>query len=304
MLSSETSATADILLYHKAILQVTINDLETHLQRVDDNLMDMLARTATDTYPDTTDLRRTQEEQLSIKICLQICTQLSEHIDQLRSKTTDRSPSRPMPIRTKTLPERITFESLQECRHKLNIATAQLEKMMQERADRLAVKLNMTIGSEEERVELARLQEEWETGRLCIDICLNADDHLKHNISSLEDYSQSDDAIPVSTTTNTIRGRTSTLGRRSSQTVSQHDDGLLRQELRDTSLNDQDTHSDGIFQQDDTSPDKLHGIVPHPRFNELYGQGHRRGVESAPIVALLNQGERPDRRFREVCPAN
>jgi Fungal N-terminal domain of STAND proteins len=111
-------------------------------------------------------------------VVIQICDQLSEHINQIQL-TLKRSASSPGPIDPDAIPERVTNKGLQECKNGLVLTVARLERHMKDIIDRLVTKSKTAMTSEDEVADLARLQEEWETARQCMDICSKADNHLK-----------------------------------------------------------------------------------------------------------------------------
>lgn len=166
---------------------------------------------------DATELRRIKEERLSTQKCLQICAQLSDHINQIELAP-ERSSSPPGPMEADTVSERLTVSGLQECKASLALTAAKLEKHMIDVMDRMVAKSKARTSSDEESADLARLREEWETARQCMTICSKADTHLKENISVIDNYATGD-AIQfmVSTDGNIINGRNRGLGWRSRQ---------------------------------------------------------------------------------------
>jgi hypothetical protein len=136
-------------------LKTATDDLEAHLQSIEDKLEAIFSRTVAESASDIAELRLIKEERMSAQKCLQICAQLSDHIDQIQLPSD-------LPD---TLPERLTTKGLQDCRSSLNLIAAKLESYMKARIDRLVTKSKTAMTSEDDLADLVRLQEEWETTR-------------------------------------------------------------------------------------------------------------------------------------------
>jgi ElaB/YqjD/DUF883 family membrane-anchored ribosome-binding protein len=178
-------------------LKTATDDLEAHLQNINDKLESIFSRTATESASDAAELQLIKEERASAQKCLQICAQLSDHINQIQF-----TPELP-----DSEPERVTTDGLQECKNSLNLTMAKLESYMKDRMDRLMTKSKGMITSEEDFADLEKLREEWETTRQSREICAKAEVHLRENISTIDNYATGD-AIQfmVSTDGNIIRG--------------------------------------------------------------------------------------------------
>ncbi|OJD23109.1 hypothetical protein ACJ73_05541 [Blastomyces percursus] len=115
------------------------------------------------------------------------------------------------------------------------------------------------MASEEEHTHLARLRDEWETARQCIDIRSRADDNLKkQNISTIDNYATGD-AIQfmVSTSGKVIH---------------------VQQLSRDmTSINFRNTRNESSSSPGNTPPisDDSGEKEPTPEFSERHGRGFR-----------------------------
>jgi len=184
---------------------------------------------------DATELQTMKEERLSTEKCLQICAQLSEHINQLQITPKGGGGSSDSGD-LESIPESITNEGLQECKKNLMATTAKLENHMQELIERMIAKSKSTMNSEEQLADLAMLQEQWKAARQCIDICSTAEGHLKENISTVENYATGDAfQVMVSTGGKTFHGKNRGLGWRSRQIGGLLSDISLQQISRDMS---------------------------------------------------------------------
>lgn len=219
-----------------------------------------------------------KEERLSTEKCLQICAQLSDHINQIQL-VTQRSSDSAEADTPDALSERLTNEGLEECKTSITRTTAKLERHMQDIMNRLLSKSRRAMTNEAEFTELARLRDEWETVRQCIDICSRADNHLKENISKVENYGTGDAVqFMVSTGKKTIHGKNRGLGWRTRQVAGHLSDASLQQISRDmTSINLQYPAKEGPPLPANTHSDPVNGVESErtSEFRERYGQGFR-----------------------------
>jgi hypothetical protein len=287
LVSRKSSVTAENLESYKDLIKTATDDLQAHLESIDEKLEITFGQTATESDSDATELRLIKEERLSTQKCLQICDQLSDHINQIQL-TPKRSASSPGPIDPDAIPERITNEGLQECKNSLALTAARLEKYMKDIMDRLVTKSKTAMTSEDEVADLARLREEWETTRQCMDICSKADNHLKENVSTIDNYATGD-AIQfmVSTNGKIFHGKNRGLGWRTRQVGGYLSDTSVVHLSRDMSRTSfQNTGNDGPSSQSNTSsvPDDTVESRPISEFRERYGRGIRLTSKFAPDV--------------------
>ena len=225
---------------------------------------------------DTAELRRIKEERMSTQKCLQICAQLSEHIDQIQL-TTERNDTSPERIDPDAISERLTSDVLQECKNSLALTATKLESHMKDLIDRLMAKSTST--SKEDAADLARLREEWDTARQCVNICSKADIHLKENISNIDNYSTGDAVqFMVSTNGKTLHGKNRGLGWRTRQFGGYMSDMTVQKVSRDFSgLNFQNKESESPSSENhtpsmlDDETENNHGS----EFQERYGRGFK-----------------------------
>jgi hypothetical protein len=223
----------------------------------------------TESASDTAELRLIKEERTSAQKCLQICAQLSDHIDQIQL-----TPELP-----DTLPRRLTTEGLQECKNSLNLTTTKLESYMKDRIDRLVTKSRTAMTSEEDFADLVRLQEEWETTRQSREIFAKAEMHLKENITTIDNYATGD-AIQfmVSTDGNIVHGKNRGLGWRTRQVGGHLSDLSVQQISRDMSgVRFQQNENDAPSSRGNTISVPDDGIENKPgsEFKERYGPGFK-----------------------------
>ena len=278
MTSRKSSVTAESLESYKDLIKTATDDLRAHLESIDEKLEIIFTQTTTDNNPDATELKLIKEERLSTQNCLQICDQLSDHINQIQL-TSKRGASSPGPVDSDGVSERVMNEGLQECRNNLTITAARLERHMKDIIGRLVTKSKTTMTSEDEVAGLARLQEEWETARQCMDICFKADNHLKDNVTTIDNYATGD-AIQfmVSTNGKVVHGKNRGLGWRTRQVGGYLNDSTVVHLSRDLSRTSfQNTGIDGSISRSNTSsvPEDIMEKGTVSEFRERYGQGFR-----------------------------
>ena len=204
------------------------------------------------------------------------------------------SASSPGPIDPDAIPERVTNEGLQECKNSLTLTAARLERHMKDLMDRLVTKSKTAMTSEDDVADLVRLREEWETTRQCMDICSNADNHLKENVSTIDNYATGD-AIQfmVSTNGKIIHGKNRGLGWRTRQVGGYLNDASIVQLSRDMSRTTfQNIGNDVSSSRSNTLsvPDDTVESGPISDFKERYGRGIRLKSKLTPDVTTSSAG--------------
>jgi hypothetical protein len=199
--SRKSSITLGRLEDYKDLIQTATDDLEARLETIDEKLEALMTRTATSS--ETTDLQRIKDERSSTQKCLLICAQFSKLIDQLHVIPTDGS-SRG----ADAIPEKITSDGIRECKVSIEQTITKLERHMQDILDRMTSKSSTTM-TQDDASYLVRLREEWATARQCRDICTQADQHVKDNISIIDNHATGDEAVQflVSNSLKTIHGK-------------------------------------------------------------------------------------------------
>ncbi|KAL4866008.1 hypothetical protein BDV12DRAFT_140006 [Aspergillus spectabilis] len=282
----KSTVTAESLENYEDLIETAKADLEAHLEAIDEKLALILDKAVPGSDRDALELQQMKEERLSTEKCLQICAQLSEHISQIQiAPASNGSPS---PSDPGALPERLTSAGLQECKNSLKHTSAKLEKHMQSLIDRLLTKSASGSASEEELTDLARLRDEWETTRQCIDICSKADNHFKESITTVDNYATGD-AIQfmVSTDGQVIHGRNRGLGWRSRQVGGHLNDASLQQLSKDfTTISFHNTANDDLSSPDNatSAADDMASSESTLEFSKRYGRGNKLTPKSTPSI--------------------
>jgi len=274
----KSAVTAESLEKYRELIKTATDDLEAHLQSVDEKLEAISRHTAPESDSEATELRLIKEERMSTQKCLQICTQLSDHINQIQLAS-ERSGSSPGSMDPDAISERLTAEGLQECKDSLLLTATKLEQHMSNLIDRLVTKLKAATTSEEDLADLGRLRDEWDTIHQCKEICSKADTHLKENISNIENYATGDAVqFMVSTNDRPIHGRNRGLGWRTRQFGGHLSDASLQTISREFSNTGfPDSGNQNPASRGNTPPVTDDGTDnrPNPEFQERYGRGFK-----------------------------
>jgi len=288
-----SSITTEGLGTYRELIETVTDDLETHLKSIDEKLETIIGDTETGPGPDATELRRIKEERTSTQKCLQICAQLSDHINQIQL-TPERKGSSPGRSDPASVSERLTTDGLKECKDSLALTAAKLEKHMRDLIDLFVAKSKAAKISNEELADLARLRDEWETARQCMDICSKADIHLKENISTIENYATGDAVqFMVSTDGNIINGKNQGLGWRTRQFGGHLSDASLQKISHDFSiLSLQNTGVDSSSSRGKAPsvPDDGMEHKPASVYQKRYGQGHTLPSSTAADSSMPSTG--------------
>jgi hypothetical protein len=222
-----------------------------------------------------------QEERLSTEKCLQICAQLTEHIEQIQL-TANFSPGRTRSTDSATLPGKITDEGLEECKSSLARAALRLEGYEKQLFTRLMEKLK-TTSAEEDRVDLARLRDEWEATRQSMEICSRAHDCLKDSVSTIDNYATGDAVqFMVSTSEKTIHGSNRGLGWRTRQVGGHMRDETLQQiaqSLTNITITNLETKEPSPPGEPPSTPGDRPGEELASKFSGQYGRGFKLTAE-------------------------
>jgi hypothetical protein len=193
----------------------------------------MLQKSVTESSADATELRQIHEEKLSTEKSLEICTQLSNHISQLEVAAATNS-RRSSGTDAGSIPERITREGLEECKHSLTRMVEKLKTHEKLLFNQLTGKMKATTTSPDQAADIARLREEWESMHESMSILSKAGNYFEQETSVIENHATGDAVqIMVSTDEKTIRGTNRGLGWRSRQIGGRMDNETLRQISRD-----------------------------------------------------------------------
>ncbi|KAF9250404.1 hypothetical protein LCP9604111_3306 [Penicillium roqueforti] len=261
---------------YESLIQDAKDDLGARLESIDRKLEELAKNDVTQSGPDAAELHSLREERLSTEKCLQICAQLSNHIDQIQLMSDDAGPSLGS-AGSEASPATVTNEGLQECKNSLAMTANKLEKHMRAIMDRLVAKSRTAISSDEDAQDLSRLRDEWETTRQCLEICSRADDHLKENVSIIENHGTGDALqFMVSANGQILHGKNRGLGWRSRQVGGYMSNESIQQLSRDlTAIHSSRPRDEVPMSKEGSALDKggmVEGEMTR-EFEEQYGRG-------------------------------
>ena len=219
----------------------TTSDLEDHLETIDHELETVSIQGTGISNEDLTERQQIQEERDSTQKCLDICAEVSAHIDQLQPNAIVNI-SAPYQATVATLsgltsPQKVVYDTLKACREYLTNSTGQLERQLQGINTRLQSFSQQPLDPSDERAaERDRLQEERESIKQSLGICAEASTQAHQKQSNVwEDMSMGDDAreFLVSTVGDLISARRITLASKSVLVSGQMSDQSLQQLSQD-----------------------------------------------------------------------
>ncbi|KAK4034821.1 hypothetical protein C8A01DRAFT_38696 [Parachaetomium inaequale] len=271
----QSSVTADGLEAYKVMIKDAKADLEDHLNSIDEKLESTFSRAAGESDEDAIQMRQMQEERSSTQQGLAICAQLSTHISRIQPLlAADRgqrsADAHAMPP---DVAEHITREGLEECQDTLSNTANRLEKHLKSIMDRLMAKSKTALSSTQDAAELGRLQEEWETARLCLDICSKANENATNvTINVFENVKGDEEVLQffASTTGKIVHAKNISLGPRGVQVGGQLSDASIQQISRDFSRTEHIAPTDTTPEMA-TPADRASTSVFHDR----YGSGFK-----------------------------
>ena len=254
------------------MIENTKSDLEEHLQGIDEKLQSLSLQSANTSAEDEAEQQRIQEERESTQQCLLICAQVSRHIDQVQPNASENisitSGADKMFTTThgSFVPaRRLTGNALEECKKGLTDTTSRLERQLEDINNRLQNLSQRSGASNEQATEQARIKEEMDSIKQCLNICAQAAEQAAPNrINVFGDVVLADDShqIIVATLGDLISAKNVTAGARSTQWLGQMSDTSLQQLSQD--------HCRRTMEKDTESRPEI-----DVQFNGRYGAGRK-----------------------------
>ena len=179
------------------MIQTATAEFEDRLQKIDETLDSLVHATAASSAPDpaqetATEVQRIQQERLSTEKCLQICTQLSDHISQLRAGKHGAGAGTATPIDPDSVPERITDEGLGECEESLSRMAQRLGSHEKTLFTQLTEMMSGSSFSGKNVAEVARLRDEWESTHRQMELLSKAERKLQETVSVIQNHATGD----------------------------------------------------------------------------------------------------------------
>lgn len=216
------------------MIEETSLDLGDYLAEILQKLESLTApHKSLDAKPDAAIIKRMEDERLSTEKGLQLCLQLSQHIDQIQASfTADQNLDDLLsPNPTSRM---LVGEGLDGCKNYINFALHRLQKHRQGVIDRL--QSNPTSAEfSNDKLLLEGLQNEADNLQNCLKFCSNVDSYLEEQISNIENDAEGDDTIQfmVSTNGKPLNGKNKGKGDRLKQAGGNWDSPTLQQVSKD-----------------------------------------------------------------------
>ncbi|KAF2257434.1 hypothetical protein BU26DRAFT_446892 [Trematosphaeria pertusa] len=291
-----TTVTVDILNEYKEMITKTTTNLEEHLEDIDYKLREISAHGSAKFDENAAEQKEMEEERDSTKKCLEICAEVSAHIDKVQPgafgsiSTTSDAYQPPLATLLGTPSARdTTAKTLDTCKESLFNTTARLQARLLDIEDRLQQHLSSKAPRQHEQIaERERLQEERDSKKQMLAICAQAFEHAeKTRTSYYEDIRLTDDAhkVAVSTVGDLISAKRITAGARSTLWMGQMSDASLQQLSRDrvrtTPTREPPTSESPTGEPTTGELSTKEAVQSHGQFEGRYGTGRRLSRESS-----------------------
>ncbi|EPS45724.1 hypothetical protein H072_265 [Dactylellina haptotyla CBS 200.50] len=226
-----TNITANLLSEYKTLIEQTSSDLEERLDLINKKLDDLTISHTPNLSSIGTQGRTEEgnqeviEEKKSIEKCLEICVQVSEHIDRVRSGSILKPPATSSGASSSSKAAQITTDALDGCKIELSNTASALQQELRDIQLRLAA-----LTSQPEFLGDPNA-EEIESIKQCLNICSKASEQVKNDrIFVFEDIKTEDDGeqIIVATMGDLLSAKRVTSGSRSTQWLGQMSDASLQ----------------------------------------------------------------------------
>ncbi|KAK6337870.1 hypothetical protein TWF696_001348 [Orbilia brochopaga] len=222
------SITASLLSQYKLMIETTTSDLKEQLDNIDKKLERLGAHyvqpystTASHRQITDQDQETLEADKRGIEQCIEICTQVSSHIDRVQTQTAESSSTDPASSQTTYLAKQLTTGVLTGCKSELVNTSTLLQRQLD------TIKFQLAALSEHPET----LGSAGESLKQCLAICAQASEQAKsERINVFEDVTAHDDGdqIVVSTLGDLISAKRITVGSRSLQLLGQMSDESLQ----------------------------------------------------------------------------
>ncbi|SPJ89680.1 uncharacterized protein FTOL_13041 [Fusarium torulosum] len=192
-----TAVTRNVIEEYKDMIDDTTADLQKHMQRLDERARSLAVPNAESVESDSTDWLALFEEKESTRKGLQICTELSLHIEALESTSNENPQFSQQPSADKYI-----RSSLSSAKSSISLLESRLRNHGNEIDQRMdAMKLRTNL-SEDDINQLAQLQETKESIRQCMNVVADAgEDLVMDRANVFEDIMMTDNAYGITVST-------------------------------------------------------------------------------------------------------
>ncbi|KAF4431464.1 beta-lactamase [Fusarium acutatum] len=268
-----TAVTRNVIDEYKDMIDDTTADLQKHMQRLDERARSLAIPPAESVESDSTDWLALFEEKESTRKGLQICTELSLHIEALESTSSENPQFSKQPSADKYIKSSLSSakSSISTLESRLRSHESEIDRRMD------AMKLKTDL-SEDDINELAQLRETKESIQQCMNVVAHAGEDLtRERANVFEDITMADNAygITVSTVKDLVYARRVNVQGQARYVGGQIDEASYNATI--TALTDLDRGSAQYGGRDITSVSSKDEVankaVPSRAFLERHGPG-------------------------------
>lgn len=216
----------------------TSSDLKEHMQDLDERLL-AISRGTHNFDVDDLKQQRIKEERESAQRCLDICIQVSAHIDDVQqnayvniARISENNQDPTVKSKKSTQAETVTNNTLNRCKLDLAQTTFEIKEQLHRINDQIRSSSQRHTLSDEQAAEQERIREELRSVEQSLKICSEAAEKaLPDRTHVFEDVLMGDDGdqIIVATFGDLISAKRVTVGSRSRQFLGQMSDASLQQ---------------------------------------------------------------------------
>ncbi|KAF5542796.1 pathogenicity CRX2 [Fusarium mexicanum] len=218
----------------RELIETTTIDLEAHLADVKEKLDALACRAIASPEPDEATIKYIENERISTEKGLQLCLQLSQHIDQIQLQYAVGEGHTPSLLGPHPTSKRLVSEGLGGCKDYVTFALERLRKHQQKVSGQIGVGSSSAVPTDD-KLLLDNLNDEAEALRHSLDLFSNIDTYLEKKISNIENHAEGDDTIQfmVSTDGKPLNGKNHGVGSRLKQAGGHFKEQSLQQISQD-----------------------------------------------------------------------
>ncbi|CZR49946.1 uncharacterized protein FPRO_16150 [Fusarium proliferatum ET1] len=178
----------------RGLIETTTIDLEAHLAEVKQKLDTLACRTIASPEPDEATIRYIENERLGTEKGLQLCLELSRHIDQIQLQFGVGEEDTPNLLGPRPTSRMVVSEGLGGSKDYIGFALERLMRHRQKVSERVGA-CSPAAASPDDKLLFDNLNDEAEAVRHSLNLCSNTDTYLEEKISNIENHAEGDDTI-------------------------------------------------------------------------------------------------------------
>ncbi|KAF4447926.1 putative pathogenicity protein CRX2 [Fusarium austroafricanum] len=218
----------------REVIETATIDLEAHLDDIKEKLDALASRAVVSSETDEETVKYIENERISTEKGLQLCLQLSQHIEQIQLQFTTEEGQAPDLLSPHPPSNKLVSEGLSGCKDYIGFALERLKRHRQKLSEGLEPGSPRNM-SPDDKLLLDSLNAEADALRHSLNFCSNVETYLKENISNIENHAEGDDTIQfmVSTDGKPLNGKNHGIGSRLKQAGGHFQEQSLQQISQD-----------------------------------------------------------------------